>query len=274
MKILISWSGKQSLAVAKALREWVPLVVPHAEPWMSNRDVSPGSKWFDEVMRQLESTDFCVICLTPDNMRSPWLYFEAGAIAAKHKDAKVCGYLTGISPSQIGPGPFTQFQCVQSDKSGTLSLVRGINQSVKEPIKEEFIDDQFSIKWPRLREQLKEALLLYDPRDSISEIETVQPKSEYKLLAESRRLLIEAASDRNGTILMSRTMHGLMVQTNDKQLCDRLDARSEAKWQAAVRELVQHSLIESRGPKGELFGVTSEGYRVADELISTENETA
>ena len=69
MKLLISWSGKQSQTVAKALREWIPTVVPGTIPWMSTPDISPGGRWFDELIQQLEQTDFCVICLSPDNLR-------------------------------------------------------------------------------------------------------------------------------------------------------------------------------------------------------------
>ena len=65
---------------------------------------------------------------------------------------------------------------------------------------------------------------------------------------------------------MVRTSSGLMVQTNGKQLADRQNPRSEALWRAAVRQLVQYGLLEARGHKGEVFGVTAEGYRVADDL--------
>jgi|CXWL01.1.fsa_nt_gi hypothetical protein len=267
MKLLISWSGKQSQAVAKALREWIPAVVPGTTPWMSSLDISPGGRWFDELMRELEQTDFCVICLTPDNLRSPWLYFEAGAIAAKHQQAKVCGFVTGVSPSQLGPGPIAQFQCVESDADGVWLLVKAINDALKDKAhNEEHLKSAFTASWPRLRETLKEALLLYDPRAALSELETEQPEPKYELSKESRQLLIEGVADKNGTIIMARTMQGLHVQANGREFCEGQSARSEAKWQAAIRALLQLGLIAARGHKGEVFGVTAEGYRVADEL--------
>lgn len=267
MKLLISWSGKQSQAVATSLREWIPTVVPGATPWMSTLDISPGGRWFDELMQELEQTDFCVICLTPDNLRSPWLYFEAGAIAAKHQQAKVCGFVTGVSPSQLGPGPFTQFQCVESNPDGVWLLVNAINDALKDKAhNEQMLRASFEAGWPRLRENLKEALLLYDPRALSSDLETEQPEPDYDLSDEARELLIAAAADKHGTIIMVRTSSGLAVQTNDRQFCERKDARLEAKWQAAVRSLLQLGLIEARGHKGEVFGVTAEGFRAADEL--------
>jgi len=272
MKLFISWSGKQSHAVAKALHEWITLVIPSAKPWVSGLDIPVGARWFNEVMEQLETTDFCIICLTPDNMRSPWLYFEAGAIAARHKEAKVCGFLTGVNPSQIS-GPIAQFQCAQSDADGVWSLVKEISRSVADNQNEEgMLRNSFELQWPRLREQLREALLLYDPRAAGSEVETDAPESVYKLSEEARNLLVEGAADRNGVILMVRTMSGLTVQTNGRQLCDTQDARTEAKWQRAVRDLIQQGLIEGRGHKGEVFNLTAEGFRLADELRPAQSE--
>jgi len=267
MKLLISWSGKQSQAVAKALREWISTVVPETNPWTSTQDISPGGRWFDELMRQLEQTDFCIICLTPDNLRSPWLYFEAGAIAAKHRQAKVCGFMTGVTPSQLGPGPIAQFQCLESDADGTWSLVRAINDALKDKAHNEgLLKSSFEAGWPRLRENLKEALLLYDPRASVSELETEQAEPEYELAAEAQQLLIAGAADKHGTIMMFRTMQGLHLQAGGREFCKGQDARSEAKWQAAIRSLLQLGLVEARGHKGEVFAVTAEGFRVADEL--------
>jgi hypothetical protein len=271
MKLLISWSGKQSQAVARALREWISTVVPGANPWMSSQDLSPGGRWFDEVMEQLEQTDFCIICLTPDNLRSPWLYFETGAIAARHQQARVCGFLTGVTPSQLGPGPIAQFQCLESDAAGTWSLVRAINSALKEKAHDEdLLKSSFDARWPRMRENLKEALLLYDPRASASELETEQPEPRYDLTGEAEQLLIAGAADKHGTITMARTMYGLHVQASGREFCQGRDTRSEAKWQAAIRSLLQLGLVEARGHKGEVFGITAEGFRVADELEATQ----
>ncbi len=273
MNIFISWSGKQSQAVAKSLHDWIASVIPGTKPWLSVLDIPAGGRWFEDVMVQLETTDFCVICLTPDNMRSPWLYFEAGAIAARHKDAKVCGFLTGVNASQVS-GPIAQFQCVQSDSDGVWSLVKEINRGLKGTTHNEaLLQASFAQQWPRLREKLREALLLYDPRATPSEVETDQPKPKYKLSDEGRQLLAEAILDKNGTIAVVRTMSGLEVQTNGREMIEGYDPRVEAKWQGTIRELVRFGLIEDRGHKGEVFGVTAEGYRVADELKSKQTSS-
>jgi hypothetical protein len=60
----------------------------------------------------------------------------------------------------------------------------------------------------------------------------------------------------------------LTVQTHGINLVDSSDARTEAKWKASFRELVEHRLVEDRGSNGEVFSVTDKGYRIADLLGS------
>lgn len=45
MKVFISWSGTRSKAMANALKEWIPLIVQHAKPFVSDKDISAGDRW-------------------------------------------------------------------------------------------------------------------------------------------------------------------------------------------------------------------------------------
>src|ERR1700749_560604 len=67
MKVFISWSGTRSRAVANALHPWLPDVLQQMEPWMSQRDIGAGARWSQELDEQLESTQFGIICVTPEN---------------------------------------------------------------------------------------------------------------------------------------------------------------------------------------------------------------
>ena len=40
MKVFISWSGTRSKALAVALKEWLPLILQYAKPWVSDKDIS------------------------------------------------------------------------------------------------------------------------------------------------------------------------------------------------------------------------------------------
>ena len=93
MKVFISWSGDISKAVATALRNWLPNVIQSVTPWMSEQDIPKGTRWTHQLNQQLEQVKTGIICLTPDNQRSPWILFETGALAKTLADTYVCPYL-------------------------------------------------------------------------------------------------------------------------------------------------------------------------------------
>jgi len=117
----------------------------------------------------------------------------------------------------------------------------------------------------------------------IPEISNIETSQDVETLAESfsrheqipalseeaTRLLIEAAQDKNGIIMRLHTLGGTTIQTNEKQFAEQGNPRSEAEWEAAVDELENHTLIQDRAMKGEVYFMTHEGYKVADILIQS-----
>lgn len=71
MKIFISWSGDRSHQLAQALHEWLPLVLHYVKPWLSQADISAGSRWAQEVAKELETTNFGIICVTQETSPRP-----------------------------------------------------------------------------------------------------------------------------------------------------------------------------------------------------------
>jgi hypothetical protein len=96
-------------------------------------------------------------------------------------------------------------------------------------------------------------------------IESLSP-SIPKLSREAQVLLKEASQDPAGHILKIRTMGGFVVQTNGKNLVADSNPKTEAIWEGAIRDLQNYGLIEDRGHKGEVLGITREGYEVAELL--------
>ena len=91
-----------------------------------------------------------------------------------------------------------------------------------------------------------------------------------KLSDDAKDLLMEAAEDSRGTILAISTFGGLSISTNGRNFVEvggpQVEARSEARWKQAFRELVDHVLIEDPTGKGQIFQVTQSGFQVADNL--------
>jgi TIR domain len=108
-KVFISWSGARSRAVAKLLRHYLPRVIQPVDPWLSESDLEKGSQWFSEVMTAMKPCRFAIVCLTPENLLSTWLHWEAGAIAMNF-ESRICTYLFGaLRFSDVQP-PLNQFQ--------------------------------------------------------------------------------------------------------------------------------------------------------------------
>jgi len=155
MKVFISWSGARSKYVADVLRNWLPKVIQAVKPWMSDEDMSIGTRWAAEIAGELEQTKVGIICLTPENQHNPWVMFESGALSKTILHSYVCPYLIEMSPSQLS-GPLAQFQASTATKEGTAKVLQMLNKALDAlQIPTGELDEIFEVWWPRLEEQLK-----------------------------------------------------------------------------------------------------------------------
>lgn len=153
MKVFISWSGKRSKALANALKEWLPLIVQHAKPWVSDKDISAGERWAQAIAGELETSNFGILCITPENLSSEWILFEAGALSKAMLDAKVIPLLFGLELSDLS-GPLSQFQALKVDEQGMLNALKAINDASDNKTDETTIDRLVPALWPQLQEKL------------------------------------------------------------------------------------------------------------------------
>jgi len=121
-----------------------------------------------------------------------------------------------------------------------------------------------------LAKEIKAAAITIDEKEAAS-VATAPHGPEVEEgpeLSKDAQLLLEQASrDRQGRILRITTNAGLSVQTNGKGFVeDGLSPRERAKWESAIEQLEQFGLIADRGYKREVFGITQDGYEIADRL--------
>lgn len=89
---------------------------------------------------------------------------------------------------------------------------------------------------------------------------------EHYLSEESKTLLLAAAEDPRGLVLVHQTLSGDTVQANRINFTAGADARRTAAWRSAVSQLEFNVFIEDRGGKGQVFYVTDAGFRYAERL--------
>jgi hypothetical protein len=154
MKVFLSWSGERSKRLASALADWLPRVIQELDPWMSDRSISAGKSWHEELEQALNSCDCAIICVTPENTTSPWLLFEAGALSRAYRNAIAIPLYYGLSPAEA-TGPLSQRQGVPSSQDGLYSLVKSLNARASRPLPTPALDQSFAVWWPKLSGEIQ-----------------------------------------------------------------------------------------------------------------------
>jgi hypothetical protein len=154
VKIFISWSGPISKQIAQYLHEWPPMVLQYIRPYMSSEDNETGTRWFNSVSMELQSSNFGILCLTRDNLTAPWIHFEAGAISKVTENSRVAPMLFQLQPSEL-PGPLTQFQAKAFDKDGIYDLLKSINHAAgEEALDTNRLERMFAALWDQLNNRI------------------------------------------------------------------------------------------------------------------------
>lgn len=147
MRVFISWSGERSKTLAIAMRDWLPLVLYYIEPWLSEADIGAGERWAHSVAQQLSDTNFGIVCVTSENVNSPWLLFEAGALAKSLETSRVVPLLLDLDFSDV-TGPLAQFQAKKLTRAGVQETVNSLQSSAPSAVPEERVRRLFDATWP------------------------------------------------------------------------------------------------------------------------------
>lgn len=188
--VFLSWSGQRSRFIAEALRDWLPMIVQAAKPWMSEADIDKGSRGLVELGRALDGLKVGIICLTPENLKEPWILYEAGALSKSiDEKSRLCTYLlAGLQPQDVKP-PLGMFQATQANKDDTRKLIHTINRAVSEdPVPQPPLDRLFDQVWSELEGKLNK---MPAPEEFI---EAKRPTDE--MVAEILELTRGAANER------------------------------------------------------------------------------
>jgi len=154
MKVFISWSGEASRELAVALRDWFPKVLQDVKPFVSSKDIDKGANWIVELRKELTDSSFGVVCLTPDNILSPWLNYEAGAIATSiDTDMRVCPVLLGVEKSQVKP-PLSHLQMTDLTRGDISQLMESMNKADGSPLDSQSIDENVEVWWSHLEDKV------------------------------------------------------------------------------------------------------------------------
>lgn len=156
MKVFLSWSESQSHKVALVFREWLPSVIQKIEPYVSSEDIDKGARWSTDIAKELSDSKFGILCVTKENINSPWLMFEAGALSKTIEKAYVSPFLFDIKRSEVD-GPILQFQSTIFEKEDLKKLVVTLNKACgNDGLTDERLNEAFEIWYPPLKNNLEQ----------------------------------------------------------------------------------------------------------------------
>ena len=208
MKIFISWSGSRSRAAAEVLGTYLPFILQDVKPFVSSHDLSSGGRWSTQLAKELDEASFGIICLTPDNLHSDWILFEAGALTKHIEGRACCLLLQHLGPADIS-GPLAQFQNRLFTRLEFAKLVADLNGCLAAPVAQGSLQLIFEKWWPDIDALIRDALGKEGPppassrREPINILEElllrvrdIQKQVEDRGTSRSSDLLSGAASDR------------------------------------------------------------------------------
>ena len=132
MDVFLSWSTERSQKLAKIFNEWITNVLPTVKTYISTEQIGPGDRWSDSIGKGLETNFMGIFFMVEENVDSPWLNFEAGAISKNIEGSKVIPLLHDMKPEQIN-GPIAQFQAkLINQEPDIFSIVKQINTGIND----------------------------------------------------------------------------------------------------------------------------------------------
>lgn len=219
----------------------------------------PGGADTDEQLRgEVHDSEAFIGVISLASISSMFVVFELGARWGVKKHL-IPVLSPGTSPSVLA-GPLKGLNALQLDSAAQIhQLVEDLGRKLK-------IAPQSAAAYQKHIEAILENATEHAAATEEESITTNQDATAPSLSDAAKRLLLEVSQDRGGHVMMMQCLGGMSVDTNGKNLIEQGNPRSEAMWEGAIQELLDHALLQEQGSKGEVFKITIEGYRVADLL--------
>lgn len=159
MRVFLCWSGTTSLSIATAMKQFLGDVIQELKPFLSTESIRKGDRWRSDIAQQLAETEYGILCLTKDNLKAPWILFEAGALSKNISQGRVTALLTGIQAVDVIE-PLSQFQHTRADRVEIWKLLQEMNELLppEKRLEAKRLERYFEQFWPAFENKLLEAL--------------------------------------------------------------------------------------------------------------------
>ncbi len=174
--VFLAWSGTVSQKMALLLKKYLPLFVRSVDIFISE-DITKGKRWHTEIAKALGSTKFGILCLTPENLTSEWIHFEAGALSKTIDDSThVCPLLLDVKKSELKE-PLASFHATLFNEKEFKELVNDLAKACGDGLEGEQLATLMEALWPKINDNIKELKAeLVEARKKSGEPEEAKPK--------------------------------------------------------------------------------------------------
>ena len=229
-----------------------------------------GASADEALRREVHDAELLIGLITPASITSVYVLFELGARWGARKP--MFPLLASGATWEHLEGPLSSINALDCSNRSQ------VEQFIEEVAKELEVDPDrpaaYSAAVGDLVEASAAAEHVAEPSSGqltpeASRQASAQPTVTHEgpaLSEEAQRLLVEASKDNAGPIRKIRSSGGTHIQTRAKRFAEVGDRRSEALWEAAIEELIDHGLLQDPIGSDMMFQMTHEGFRVADEL--------
>ncbi len=260
MKIFISWSGASSREVAVALSNWLPKVIQGVQPFVSAKDIDKGTNWTYELTKELQDTDFGIICLAPDNLLSPWLNYEAGAIT-KSVESRVAPVLFHVSKDEV-QAPLSQLQLTEIELEEFELLMASVNKAADNQLSGEQVKEAVSVWWPSLDKAISE--IEVPPKEAGNSSTPAMPSEPVKPTADIAELL--------GNVLGHVRQFDRKLNRLEASILDSSDSRRRLPSKGAAKRYLE-SRIRKMGGDIKSISIDEDKFQVVLTETLPESDT-
>ena len=167
MKIFISWSKNKSKLLAQQTKKLIQNTIGNAVEFFFSPEMYKGTRVDHEIHENLLESDKCIVCITSENFKNPWLLYEAGVIfGANHSKTNrsiVIPILFEHIPNWSSwiDKPLNQYVPIQLQNTNNEFI--GGKQDFKQFLSELALENNISVKnfnkhWKSYEKEIQEIL--------------------------------------------------------------------------------------------------------------------
>lgn len=173
--IFISWSGsntKQFAIVFKSILETIifPKNETGLECFVSDEDIAAGTDWWVKIKNELKSCSLGILCVTNENVKAPWIFYEAGAMASR--ELPTIPLLIGCGINSLIGTPLQGKQCINfNDSKKFIKMMENVNEHLN-LMSAPLVKSTATVGYKQLKKDLKSIISYLENTHTIDEKNT------------------------------------------------------------------------------------------------------